>query len=268
MTKVDLNGKRALVTGATGGLGQAIARALHGAGATVLVTGRRAELLEELTGKLGDRAEALPADLQSAGDVTQLAERAGHVDVLVANAGVPGTGELAEYETDQIDRVIDVNLRSAIHLTRALLPAMLERDSGHLVYISSISGKVVSPRASLYNATKFGLRGFSLSLHDELRNTGVGCTTVFPGFIEDAGMWADSEMTAPAGSGTRKPADVTKAVLKAIAKNPREIDVAGVIPRSGGWLLGIAPGFVAALQRSGGGEKTSTALADAQKAKR
>jgi short-subunit dehydrogenase len=145
---------------------------------------------------------------------------------------------------------------------------MLERDSGHLIYVSSISGKVVSPRASLYNATKFGLRGFSLSLHDELRNTGVGCTTIFPGFIEDAGMWADSEMTAPAGSGTRKPHHVADAVLKALRKNPREIDVAGVVPRSGGWLLGIAPGLVSSLQRRAGGEKTTAELAEAQKSKR
>jgi NADP-dependent 3-hydroxy acid dehydrogenase YdfG len=265
---MDLNGKRALVTGATGGLGPAIARALHAEGATVLVTGRRAELLDELTSELGGRAEALPADLQSAEHVAGLAERAGSVDVLVANAGVPGTGALGEYETEQIDRVIDVNLRSVIHLTHALLPAMLERDSGHLVYISSISGKIASPRASLYNATKFGLRGFSLSLHDELRKTGVGCTTIFPGFIEDAGMWADSQITAPAGAGARKPDDVARAVLRAIAKNPREIDVAGVLPRSGGWLLGIAPGLVSALQRMGGGDRTTAELAEAQKVKR
>jgi short-subunit dehydrogenase len=200
--------------------------------------------------------------------VGNLAERAGRVDVLVANAGVPGTGNLTEYTAEQIDRVIDVNLRSAIHLTRALLPAMLERDSGHLVYISSISGKVVSPRASLYNATKFGLRGFSLSLHDELRKTGVGCTTVFPGFIEDAGMFADAKLKVPAGSGTRKPQDVADAVLKALAKNPREIDVAGVVPRSGGWMLGIAPGLVSALQRRAGGDKTTAELAEAQKVKR
>jgi short-subunit dehydrogenase len=265
---MELTARRALVTGATGGLGQAIARGLHGRGATVLVTGRRAELLDELARELGDRVEPLPADLQSVDDVAALAERAGRVDVLVANAGVPGTGNLTEYTPEQIDRVIDVNLRSVVHLTRALMPGMLERGEGHLVYISSISGKVASPRASLYNATKFGLRGFSLSLHDDLRGTGIGCTTVFPGLIEDAGMWADSELEAPPGSGTRKPEDVSAAVLKAIARNPREIDVAGVIPRSGGWLLGIAPGLVSALQRRGGGDKTTAALTEAQKTKR
>jgi uncharacterized protein len=265
---MDLTGKTALVTGATGGLGQAIARALHGQGATVQLTGRRAELLEELAGELGDRARVMPADLASFDDVRRLGEEAGRVDVLVANAGLPGTGRLGEYTPEQIDKVLDVNLRSAIHLTHALMPPMIERGSGHLVYISSISGKVVSPRASLYNATKFGLRGFSLSLHDELRGTGVGCTTVFPGFIEDAGMWADSKLQAPSGSGTRKPEDVSAAVLRALKKNPREIDVAGVIPRSGGWMLGIAPGLVSALQRSAGGDRTTAELAEAQRSKR
>jgi short-subunit dehydrogenase len=265
---MDLDGRTALVTGASGGLGNAIARALHARGAAVKLTSRRAEVLEELAGELGDRAEVMPADLSDADDVRRLADEAGPVDVLVANAGLPGTGELREYTPEQIDRVLEVNLRSPVHLTHALLPGMLERGSGHLVYISSISGKVASPRASLYNATKFGLRGFSLSLHDELRGTGVGCTTIFPGFITDAGMFADSKLDAPPGSGPRKPEDVAEAVLKAIDRNPREIDVAGVVPRSAGWLLGISPGLVSALQRRAGGDRTTAELAEAQRVKR
>ncbi|HEX8744860.1 MAG TPA: SDR family oxidoreductase [Thermoleophilaceae bacterium] len=265
---MDLTGKRALVTGATGGLGQTIARALHAGGATVVLSGRRAELLEQTVSELGERAEALPADLASDDDVRGLGERAGAVDVLVANAGLPGSGELLEYTPEQIDRVIDVNLRSAIHQTRALLPAMLERGSGHLIYISSISGKVASPAASLYNATKFGLRGFSLAMHEELLGTGVGCTTIFPGFISDAGMWADTDLKPPPGAGTRTPQDVADAVMKALRKNPREIDVASVMLRSGGWFNGFAPGLVAAIQRSGGGGEVSTGLAEAQKSKR
>ncbi|MDQ3936051.1 MAG: SDR family NAD(P)-dependent oxidoreductase [Actinomycetota bacterium] len=268
MTGLDPNGKTALVTGATGGIGNAIARALHGRGATVKVTGRRAEVLEELARELGDRVEVLPADLASADDVRRLAGEAGEVDVLVANAGLPGTGKLTEYSPEQIDRVLDVNLRSAVHLTHALLPGLIKRASGHLIYISSISGKVASPQASLYNATKFGLRGFSLALHDDLRESGVGVTTIFPGFISDAGMWADSKLDAPSGSGVRKPEDVADAVLKALAKNPREIDVAGVIPRVGGKLAGAAPALVAGMQRRSGGEKVSAALADAQREKR
>ena len=265
---MELEGRTALVTGASGGLGNAIARALHARGATVKLSARRAEVLEELASSLGDRADVLPADLSDADDVRRLAGDAGEVDVLVANAGVPGTGPLTEYTPEQIERVLDVNLRSPIHLTYALLPGMLERGSGHLVYISSISGKVASPQASLYNSTKFGLRGFSLALHEELRETGVGCTTVFPGFIESAGMFADSGLDPPKGSGPRKPEDVAMAVLKAIDRNPCEIDVAGVVPRVGGWLSGAAPGLVAAMQRRSGGAETSAELAEAQKAKR
>jgi short-subunit dehydrogenase len=265
---MDLNGSTALVTGATGGLGDAIARALHGQGATVLVSGRRAELLDELVRDLGDRARALPGDLSSADDVRRLADEAGTVDVLVANAGLPGTGRLEEYTSEQIDRVLDVNLRSAIHLTHALLPGMLERRRGHLVYISSMAGKVASPAASLYNATKFGLRGFSLALHEDLRDTGIGCTTVFPGFIADAGMFADSQLDAPTGSGVRRPSDVADGVLKAIRKNPYEVDVSGAVPRIAAWLSGGAPAVVAAAQRAVGGEKVSGDLAEAQKSKR
>src|SRR3954451_10132201 len=107
---VDLNGARALVTGATGGIGHAIARALHERGAHVLITGRRREVLDELAGELGDRVESLPADLCSADAVRDLVERAGRVDVLVANAALPGSGDLDSYTAEEIDRAIDVNL--------------------------------------------------------------------------------------------------------------------------------------------------------------
>jgi short-subunit dehydrogenase len=187
---------------------------------------------------------------------------------LINNAGFGLVGRFAELPPERQREMIDLNVRTLTELCRLVLPGMLERGRGHLVYISSISGKVATTHAALYNATKFGLRGFSFAMHEDLRGTGVGCTTVFPGFIEDAGMWADSNLDAPPGSGARKPEDVSKAVLKAIAKNPREIDVAGLIPRSGGWMLGIAPGLVSALQRSGGGDKTTAALSEAQKAKR
>jgi short-subunit dehydrogenase len=200
--------------------------------------------------------------------VRRLASEAGDVDVLVANAGIPGTGELTEYTPEQVDRVLDVNLASAVHLTHALLPRMLERGSGHLVYVSSLSGKVVSPRAALYNATKFGLRAFAHALHEDLLGTGVTSTSVNPGFIEDAGMWADSKIKAPPGSGSRRPEDVAAAVLKALDKNPHDLDVGGFVPRSAGWLYGMAPGMVHAMQRRVGGAKIGAELAEAQKGKR
>jgi short-subunit dehydrogenase len=265
---VELNGRTALVTGATGGIGQAIARTLHGRGATVKISGRRADVLDELAAELGDRVEVLPADLSSSKQSRQLARDAGHVDLFIANAGLPGTGRVPEYTEEQLDRVIHVNLRSPVQMTHVLLPGMLDRGAGHLVYISSISGKVASPNASLYNATKFGLRGFGLALHDDLRGTGVGATVIYPGLISEAGLWADSELEAPSGAGMRTPQDVADAVLKAIARNPREIDVAGFPQRLGGWLSGPSPSLVAGIQRAAGGEKIADALADAQRVKR
>jgi short-subunit dehydrogenase len=265
---VELSGSRILVTGATGGLGQAIARALHARGAHLILTGRRVEVLDGLLAELGDRAESRALDLSDAGAVGGFCAEVGTVDVLVANAGLPGTGRLEEYSPEQIDRVLDVNLRAPIHMTNALLPGMLERDRGHLVYISSMSGKVATARSSLYNGTKFGLRGFAYAVREDLRGTGVGVTTVFPGFISDAGMWADGGQELPRGIGTKTPEDVADAVITGIEKDRAEIDVAPVFVRSGGWLAGALPNLVSAINRRGGGGDIADKLSEAQRDKR
>jgi short-subunit dehydrogenase len=265
---VELNASRVLLTGATGGIGHAIARALHARGAHLVLTGRRTDVLDELVRGLGDRAEARALDLADAGAVSAFCGEVGEVDVLVANAGLPGTGKLSEYSGEQIDRVLDVNLRSPIHMTQALLPGMLERGSGHLVYISSMSGKVPTVRSSLYNGTKFGLRGFAHAMHQDLRGSGVGVTTVFPGFISDAGMWADGGLDLPMGIRTRKPEQVADAVIKGIEKDRAEIDVAPLFVRVGGWLSGPAPNMIAAINRRGGGNDIADALAERQAEKR
>jgi len=268
-SRPDLSGQTALVTGATGGLGTAIARALHEQGATVKLSGRRTEVLESLAAELGERAEPLPADLSKREEVAALAERAGAVDVLVANAGLGGAGPLPDYTLEEAERVLDVNLRAAVHLTHALLPGMLERRRGHLVYISSIAGKAAAVGASLYSATKFGLRGFALALHEDLRDSGVGVTAICPGFIAEAGLWGDTGLEMPRGTGRlRTPDDVAKAVLKGIATGRPEIDVAPIVQRSGGWFTGFAPRLVAASVRRAGGAKLSADLADAQREKR
>lgn len=232
------------------------------------MSGRRAEVLDRLVSDLGDRAESVPADLSSADDVRSLAERAGAVDILVANAGLPGTGKIEEYSSEEIDRALDVNLRAPIHLARAFVPGMVERGQGHLVFISSISGKVALARSSIYSATKFGLRGFAFALRDDLRGTGVGVTTVFPGFIRDAGMFADTGLKLPPGSGMRSPEQVGKAVVRGIERNRAEIDVAAFSQRSGGWLWPVAPSMVAAVTRAAGGVKLAERMADAQRDKR
>lgn len=264
----DLSGRRALVTGASGGLGQAIARALHASGATVLVSARREEILEELRTELDERVEVLPADLADRAAVGALPGRAGHVDVLVANAGLPASGPVLGFEPEQIDRALDVNLRAPVQLARALAPAMVERGAGHLVFISSISGKVSNPGSSLYSSTKFGLRGFAFGLREDLRGTGVGVTTIFPGFIGDAGMFHDTGVKLPPGMGTRSSAQVAAAVLEGIESGRAEIDVAPLSQRAGGWVAGVAPSVLAAVVRRLGGGDVSTQMAKAQEEKR
>src|SRR4051812_24191526 len=190
-------GRRALVTGASRGLGRAIARELHRRGAHVVVTARDADALDALVAELGARVEALPADLSERGEVETLLASCGTVDVLVANAALPGSGLLLDFAPEDVDRVVEVNLRAPLRLARALVPGMLERGAGHLVFVGSLSGKVASPRASLYCASKFGLRGFALALREELRGSGVGVTSLAPGFIAGEGMWADARIGLP-----------------------------------------------------------------------
>ncbi len=265
---VELNGSRVLLTGATGGLGHAIARGLHARGAHLILTGRRAEVLDGLVAELGERVEAHALDLANAAMAHRFASEAREIDVFVANAGLPGTGKLGEYTSEQVDRVIDVNLRSPIHMTHVLLPGMLERGRGHLVYISSISGKVATPYSSLYNATKFGLRGFSFGMHEDLRGTGVGATAVFPGAVADAGMWADGGLDLPPGVKPSKPEAVAEAVITGIEKDRPEINVANPIERLGGVLAGPAPRLVSFINRHGPTNKLAEALAERQTEKR
>ena len=265
---MTLDGKRALITGASGGIGEAIARAMHSRGATVVLTARRGEVLDELRAELGERAEVLPADLSDAAAVAALPGRAGAVDVLVANAGLQAGGELPSFTSEQIDRALDVNLRAPLQLTRALLPAMLERGSGHLVFISSLSGKAGSPGASLYSATKFGLRGFALGLREDLHASGVGVTTVFPGFIRDAGMFHDSGTELPRGVGTRSPEQVAAAVVRGIERGRLEIDVAPLFMRLGTKFAGLAPALAGDIQRRFGGSAISEQIARAHLDKR
>src|SRR4051794_6262804 len=258
----DLNGARVLLTGATGGIGNAIARGLHGRGAHVLATGRRREALEKLD------AEALVADLADRDSVPALIAAAGRVDVLVANAALPGSGKLDSYSPEEIDRAIDVNLRAPIQLARALVPAMVERGSGHVVLISSLSGKIPAAYSSIYSGTKFGLRGFGLSLNDELHDTPVGVSIVAPGFIRDAGMFADSGVDLPPGAGTRTPDDVANAVLRAIETGRQEIDIAPLSFRLGARFSGLAPGLMTGIQRKLGSHKVGEAMGEGQRSKR
>ncbi|MGW7411106.1 SDR family NAD(P)-dependent oxidoreductase [Streptomyces sp. NPDC054863] len=263
---MELRGARVLVTGATGGIGQALAVALAARGSQVVLTGRRKDLLEPLAEKLGGRA--VPADLADRNAVEELLDAAGEIDVLVANAALPATGLLDDFSVHEIDRALDVNLRAPIVMAKLAGQRMAARRRGHLVFISSLSGKAASGQSSLYNATKFGMRGFALALREDMRPHNVGVSTVFPGFISDAGMFADSGATLPRGVGTRAPKDVARATARAVEQNLAEVDVAPLGLRLAALLGGAAPGLAAAVQRRLGGDKVTEQLARGQRHKR
>ncbi|MHB1535321.1 MAG: SDR family NAD(P)-dependent oxidoreductase [Acidimicrobiales bacterium] len=255
-----------LITGASGGIGQALAEAFSARGATVVVSGRRSDELAGLAERTGGRA--ITADLAERDDVARLVIEAGPVDVLVANAALPASGHLLDFTPEEVDRALEVNLRAPVALTRALVGPMVERHRGHLVFVSSLSGMVASPGSSLYSATKFALRGFAHGLAQDLRPAGVGVSLVLPGFIRDAGMFADAGVALPPGVGTRSPADVARATVRAVERNQMEVVVAPPALNLAARLGASAPGVAARVQRLGGAERTAAALAKGQRNKR
>jgi short-subunit dehydrogenase len=263
---VDPRARRVLVTGASGGLGQAIVRGFAARGAQLVVSGRRAGPLERLAAEIGARVAV--ADLADPEALRGLARAHADIDVLVANAAIPASGPLETFAEAEIDRALDVNLRAPIVLARELAPAMAARGGGHLVFVGSLAGKAATEGASLYSATKFGLRGFAAALRAELHGTGVGVSAVFPGFIREAGMFADSGARLPPGVGTRTPQDVAAGVLRAVERDRAEVDVAPVPLRVGAILAGLAPDTAARLTRRLGGRALAARMAEGQAGKR
>ena len=266
MSRFEIRGSRALVTGATGGIGQAIARALAAEGAELVLTGRRLDVLEPLAAELG--ATVIAADLSDLGEVSRLLAEAGDIDVLVANAALPGSGNVLDYTHEQILRSITVNLEAPILMARDSAEAMAERGRGHIVMIGSVSGKIASADAAMYNATKFGLRGFSLAFRQDLAKRGIGLSLVEPGFVRDAGMFVESGGTLPKGLRTVTPEAVAGKVVAAIRNNSAEVVVAPVELRAGAMFGGSFPTLSAVLQRIGGGEKVAQSMVEGQRDKR
>jgi uncharacterized protein len=263
---VNVSGSTVLLTGASGGLGHALARRLAAAGAHVVLSGRRGDVLAELASEIG--GEIAAADLTDRQAVRELAAAHTGVDILVSNAGLSASGVIDSWTEEQIDRALDVNLRAAIVLARLLVPHMVQRRAGHVVFMSSLAGKSPTAGASLYNATKFGLRGFAGALRAELHGTGVGVSAIFPGFVRDAGMFHEARVKLPPGVGTKSPAQVAAATLRAIERNKAEVDVAPVGLRIGSLLGGFVPDIAAAVTRRTGGERIAAAHETAHMAKR
>jgi 3-oxoacyl-[acyl-carrier protein] reductase len=183
----DLTGKGALVTGASGGIGAAVAKALHAQGANVAISGTRKEKLDALAKALGDRVHVLSCDLRDRAAVVKLAEEAekavGQVDILVNNAGITHDNLFMRMKDEEWDDVINVNLNSVFVLTRGILRGMMRRRYGRIVNIASISGVFGNPGQANYAASKAGLVGMTKSLAREVASRGITANAIAPGFI-------------------------------------------------------------------------------------
>lgn len=244
-----IQGSKVLVTGASGGLGKAIVGELARRGAQLVITARSQQVLEELAAGTG--AEVIVADLAERTDVDRLCGHLGDLDVLVANAGIGMDGPIEELGVDEIDRCIDVNLRAPVVMATRFAQIALERSRpAQIVMMGSLSGLAPTPNTRMYNATKFGLRGFTLALRQDLEGSGVGVTLVAPGFIRDAGLFADNDIELPVFVRTKSPRDVALAVVRAIERNPTEIYVAPTELRASATFANLAPVVSAAVQRA------------------
>ena len=186
----DLHNRVALVTGASGGIGTAIAQALHRAGAAVALSGTRETILRQLADRLEERAHVVVADLAGGGDAVALVKETetalGPIDVLVNNAGITRDGLAMRMKDDDWQAVLDVNLTAAFRLTRAVLRGMMRRRSGRIINISSVSGLLGNPGQANYAASKAGLIGMSKALALEVATRGITVNCLAPGFIETA----------------------------------------------------------------------------------
>lgn len=232
-----------------------------------MLSARSEAALQKLAKEVGE-SRVIVADLSGTGEPERLAKEAGAVDVLVSNAGIPASGPLAALTIAELDRAIAVNLRAGMILAHALAPAMVKRKQGHMVFMSSIAGKIPSAGFVVYSATKFGIRGFALALREELWGTGVGVSVVCPTFVNEAGMWAETGLKAPPSAGEVSPAQVADAVWKAIVRNRAEIDVAPIQVKAGLKVMAVAPGLFASVARSTGATRANDDVGERQKHKR
>ncbi len=261
---MQLRDSKVLLTGATGGLGAAMARAIKAEGGRLVLSGRNREVLDALAEELD--AIAAPCDLTDRAALRALLAEHGDADVLIANAAVPASGALDSFTEDELDRVVEANLTAPIQMVRAVVPGMVERGRGHVVLISSLGGKVASPGASMYAATKFGIRGFAFGLRQDLERTGVGVSVISPGFIREAGMFAKSgaEGTLPPGVGTSSPQEVADATVDAIQRDRFEVTVAP-LPMRLGATFGLAfPRAAAVTQKLSGAKGIAERMAEGQ----
>ena len=218
-----LEGRTALITGASSGIGRAAAVAMSRAGARIKATGRDERALQRLGDEIG--AEHMVADLADRTTVEGVARWAGAVDVLVNNAGFGWAGPFQGMEPEEIDALVRVNLLASLVLTSLLLPGMLERGAGHVVNVASIAGHVGVRHEAAYAATKAGLVAFTESLRYELAGSGVGVTLVSPGVIDTPFFEREGRPYGRSFPRLRKPEAVASGIVRAIERNRADVFV-------------------------------------------
>lgn len=247
----ELRGQNALLTGASRGIGPVIAHALAREGVNLALTARSADELGSVAADLaalGIRVAVVPADLANQASLQALARRAEHelgqVDILVNNAGLRQTVEFARLDPAGIDLVMQTNVLAPMHLARLLLPAMLDRRSGHIVNIASVAGKVGVPFEAAYSASKAAMIEWSAALRVELHGTGVGVSCISPGYVRDPDATpAAARRRAPRLIGAVPPERVARATVRAIQRDRGDVLVMPLPVRPLLALAELAPGL-------------------------
>ena len=270
---LELRGANVLVTGAAGGLGRYIARALAAQGANLVLSDLPGEGLEKRRAEVagfGTRVDAVGADLSKQKQrrelITQAEEALGPLDVLVNNAGLEFVGPFAGLSLAKIDQITKVNFLTPVELTRIALPGMLERRRGHVVNIASLAGKAPLAYFHTYNATKFGVVGFSHSLHHELIDEPVSVSVICPGFIDREGIYArvEREIGADNPMGSSPPEKVGEAVVRAIREDRAEIVISARPIRPLLALAAVAPKAAIWVNEKIGTRQTARGFGEAQ----
>lgn len=248
----DYKGLTALVTGASSGVGRQLALQLAQKGARVALVARREAELEALAEEIraqSGTALVLPCDVSDSAQATAAANRAlaefGAVDILINNAGYGGQRTFLDWDLDDMERIMRVNYFGALYFTKALLPRMVERKRGWLVFVSSVTGRIASPEKSAYAASKFAMTGFAEGLSLEVEAAGIHLLTVFPGVIKTP--FHTEQMLRDMPEKTRgsmvEPAALVDAIFEALAKGKRELTFPGGIA-AGYVVKALAPGFL------------------------
>lgn len=266
----NLAGKTVLLTGASGGIGEYIARALAKEKATVVCVSRSKTALEKLCIEVelaGGRGVSIPFDISNVEElpilIHQITRTVGSVDIIINNAAIEKYRPFQHYSLDDIKSILTTNLIAGMELTRLLLPGMIARNSGHVVNIASGSGKKGAPYNSIYSASKAGLIMWTDSLRQELASTNVEVTVICPGYTE-AGMFLAFGLAAPSLARISKPSDVANAVIRAILHNHGEVLLDGFLTRVLFAYIQLVPDFGDRLYRWIGLTKLNQTCAENQ----